>query len=182
MSFEQKKGRVTLMPSLRFLRNESIGELDHAELGARLAAQRTPVVLYLSLRSAGVLDWIQRDAWPAFVAAGLLVLLWLGRIIPRFGPLEPEAPPVRRSLVEHIAASGRFLWSRKAGNALLDAVLERAARSARRKGLSTRSIASQAPGAAAAPLDAAAFTNRIASLQRIEHEAAPRTAKKGKQR
>jgi hypothetical protein len=182
MTFPQGRGRVSLLPSFRFLRNDSIGELDHAELGWRLASQRAPIVLYLRLQSAGLGDWIQRDAWPAFLAAALLLLLWLARIIPRFGPLEPDAPPPRRSLVEHIAASGRFLWSRNAGSVLLEAVRERAARSARRKGLSTRPIASQAPGVAAAPLDAAAFTHRIASLQKLEHEAAPRSPKKGKKR
>ena len=182
MAFPEKRGRVTLLASLRFLRNESIGDLDHAELGWRFASRQAPIVLYLRLQSSGLTDWIQRDAWPAFLAGALLLVLWLGRIIPRFGPLEPEPPPVRRSLVEHITSSGRFLWSRKAGTALLEAVRERAARSARRKGLSTRSIASHAPGAAAAPLDAAAFTNRIASLQKLEQEAAPRTPKKGKKR
>jgi hypothetical protein len=182
MTFAHGKGRVSLLPSLRFLRNDAIGELDHAELGWRLASYRTPIVLYVRLQSAGLSDWIQRDAWPAFIAAALLILLWLARIIPRFGPLEPDAPPARRSLVEHSPGSGRFLWSRKAGTALLDAVRERAALSARRKGLSTQAIAAQAPGAAAAPLDAAAFTHRIAALQKVEQEAAPRTPKKGKKR
>ena len=181
LSFAQGQGRVTLLPSMRFLRNESIGELDHAELGWRLAAQHAPVTLYLRLQSPGFLDWIQRDAWPAFAAAGLLLLLWLLRIIPRFGPLDAEPPPIRRSLLEHVAASGRYLWSRGAGAVLLEAVRERATRSARRKGLSTQSLAAHAPGAAAAPLDAAAFTQRIASLQKVEQEAQPRTSpKKGK--
>jgi hypothetical protein len=181
VSFPAGRGRVTFLPSLRFLRNEAIGELDHAELGWRLASQAGPVTLYLRLRSAGLMDWIQRDAWPAFAAGALLLLLWLARIMPRFGPLEPDAPPARRSLVEHIAASGRFLWSRGAANTLLEAVRERAARSARRKGLSTRSLASHAPGAATAPLDAAAFTHRMASLQKVEQEAQARTSpRKGK--
>ena len=183
MSFAQGKGRVTLLPSLRFLRNGAIADLDHAELAWRLSGQRAPINLYVRLQSAGLLDWIARDAWPAFAAAGLLLVLWLLRIIPRFGPLEPDAPAARRSLLEHLAASGRFLWSRGASASLLDAVRERAARSARRHGVSTQSIGAQAPGAAAAPLDAAAFTHRIAALQKLEQELAPRASpKKGKKR
>ena len=183
MSFVQGKGRVTLLPSLRFLRNGTIADLDDAELAWRLSSERGPILLYVRLQSAGLLDWIQRDAWPAFAAAALLLVLWLLRIIPRFGPLEPDAAPPRRSLLEHLAASGRFLWSRGASAPLLDAVRERASRSARRHGVSTQPIAAHAPGAAAAPLDDSAFTNRIAALQKLEQELAPRASpKKGKTR
>ena len=183
MSFAQGKGRVTLLPSLRFLRNGNIADLDDAELAWRLSSERGPIFLYVRLQSAGLLDWIQRDAWPAFAAAALLLVLWLLRIIPRFGPLEADAPPARRSLLEHLAASGRYLWSRGASAPLLDAVRERASRSARRHGVSTQPIAAHAPGAAAAPLDATAFTNRIAALQKLEQELAPRASpKKGKKR
>jgi len=183
MSFVQGKGRVTLLPSLRFLRNDNIADLDDAELAWRLSSERAPINLYVRLRSAGIIDWIQRDAWPAFAAAALLLALWLMRIIPRFGPLEPDALPPRRSLLEHLAASGRFLWSRGASAPLLDAVRERASRTARRHGVSTQAIGAHAPGTAAAPLDAAAFTNRIAALQKLEQELAPRaTPKKGKKR
>lgn len=183
MSFPQGRGRVTLLPSLRFMRNGNIADLDDAELAWRLSSERTPILLYVRLQSAGLFDWIQRDAWPAFAAAGLLLALWLMRIIPRFGPLEPDAPAPRRSLVEHLAASGRFLWSRGASAPLLNAVRERAERGARSRGVSTQPIAAHAPGAAAAPLDAAAFTHRIAALQKLEQELAPRASpKKGKKR
>jgi hypothetical protein len=178
MSFAQGKGRVTLLPSLRFMRNGNIADLDHAELAWRLSSERGPILLYVRLQSAGLLDWIQRDAWPAFAAGALLLALWLLRIIPRFGPLEPDAPAPRRSLLEHLAASGRFLWSRGASAALLDAVRERASRNARRHGISTQSIGAQAPGGVVAPLDAAAFTNRIAALQKLEQELAPRASPK----
>jgi hypothetical protein len=181
MSFPQGRGRVTLLPTLRFMRNGNIADLDDAELAWRLSSERTPVVMYVRLQSAGLMDWIQRDAWPAFAAAALLLALWLMRIIPRLGPLEPDEAPPRRSLLEHLAASGRFLWSRGASAPLLDAVRERASRSARRQGVSAQPIAAHAPGASSAPLNPAAFTNRIAALQKLEQELAPRTSpKKGK--
>jgi hypothetical protein len=141
-----------------------VGELDHAELGWRLASAQ-PVLLYLRMRSPPLLDWIQRDAWPVAVAAALLLLLWLARIIPRFGPLEPAEEPPRRSLLEHIVASGRFLWSRGAGASLLEAARERAVRLARRRGVPTQSITA---GPRNARLDANTFTQQMASLQDIE--------------
>ncbi len=176
------QGRVTALPSLRFLRNDLLGELDHAELGWRLVSGAGSVLLYLQLQSAGLADWLQNEAWPAVVAAALLLLLWLARIVPRFGPLEPDAPPARRSLLEHIVASGRFLWSRDAAAELLAAVQERAARATRRKGASTQPLAAQVPGAAAARMDADAFTQRIASLQQLEQGAAPKEKRKKKGR
>jgi len=174
ISFPSGSGRVTVLPSVSFLRNTFIGSFDHAELGWRLVAQQPTVTLYLRMTSPPLLEWVRRDAWPVVVAAALLVVLWLARIIPRFGPLVPDAPAVRRSLLEHIVASGRFLWSRGAGAELIDAVRERAARTARRRGVSTQPIGAQAPGTAIARLDAAAFTQRVVSLQKLEEGLARR--------
>jgi hypothetical protein len=165
LTFASGEGRVTVMPTLGFLRNNQVGELDHAELGWRLASAQSPALLYLRMQSPPLLDWIRRDAWPVALAAALLLVLWLGRIIPRFGPLEPAEEPPRRSLIEHIVASGRFLWSRGAGAYLLEAVRERAVRVARRRGIPTQTITA---GAARARLDANSFTQQIASLQEIE--------------
>jgi len=174
LSFPSGKGRVTVLPRTSFLLNTLIGNYDHAELGWQLVAAQPSVMLFLRMRSPPFLDWLWRDAWPVVAAAALLLVLWLARIIPRFGPLAPDAPPVRRSLVEHVVASGRFLGSRGAGNGLVEAVRERVARTARRRGISTQPIGARAPAPAAARLDAAAFTQRIASLQKTEEGLATR--------
>lgn len=178
-SFPFGEGRFTAMPTIDFLRNQQIGQHDHAELGWRLASIQPPAVLYLRMTSPPLLEWAQRDAWPVIVAAALLLVLWLARIIPRFGPLAPDAPAERRSLLEHVVASGRFLWSRGAAAVLLEAVRERASRAARRRGLSAQSIGSRVPAIAAARLDAAAFTGRVASLQKLEEQLARREVPSG---
>jgi hypothetical protein len=178
-SFPAGEGRFTAMPTIDFLLNGQIGQYDHAQLGWRLASIQSPAVLYLRMTSPPLLEWAQRDAWPVIVAAALLLVLWLARIIPRFGPLEPDAPPNRRSLLEHVVASGRFLWSRGAAAALVEAVRERASRAARRRGLSAQSIGARVPAIATARLDAAAFTSRIASLQKLEEQLARREVPQG---
>lgn len=164
LTFASGEGRVMVMPGLGFLRNNQIGELDHAEMGWRLASAQ-PALLYLRMRSPPLLDWIQRDAWPVALAAALLLLLWLARIIPRFGPLEPAGEPPRRSLLEHIVASGRFLWSRGAGGYLLEAARERAVRLARQRGIPIQAVTA---GAGSRKLDASTFTQQMASLQETE--------------
>ena len=174
LSFGSGEGRVTVLPTLNFLRNDNIGDYDHAQLGWQLVAARSPVVLYLRMQSPPFLEWIQRDAWPVLLAAMLLLILWLGRIIPRFGPLEPDAPPARRSLIEHVVATGRFLWSRGAGAHLVEAVRERALRAARRRGISPNALPKEATSGVPAKMEPGAFTDRVAALQKLEERLAQR--------
>ncbi len=51
------------------------------------------------------------------IALSLLVLAWIG--MRRFGPLLPEPSTERRSLLEHVDASGRWLWRVPGGRELL---------------------------------------------------------------
>lgn len=132
------EGSVTVLPTLEFLNNANIGRLDHAELGWLALgppSAAAPVLLFLHMDTAPLSEWILREAWTVAAAAALLVALWLARIIPRFGPLAPEAPPVRRSLAEHVIASGRFLWSRGEDRYLANAMRERVMRAASRRGV-----------------------------------------------
>jgi len=91
------------------------------------------VLVFLRGDSPSLWEWLLQHAWPVLLAAALLLLAWLARIVPRFGPLEPEAPPVRRSLLEHLRASGRYVWSRGDAGVLIDALRERVWRSALRR-------------------------------------------------
>ncbi len=148
LAFAEGQGTVTILPTLEFLNNTNIARLDHAALGwfALGDPPRSPVLLFLRLDTAPLWQWIQREAWTVVVAAALGLLLWLARIIPRFGPLAPELPPVRRSLAEHVVASGRYLWSRGEGRYLAQALRDRVMRAAARRGVasgagSTESIA-----------------------------------------
>ena len=190
LSVAHGQGRVTTFQTIEYLRNGAIGDLDHAEFGWRLASNG-PVMLFLRIQSPPFLEWLWRDAWTVVLAAALLLLLWLARIIPRFGPLAPEPPPARRSLLEHVVATGRYLWSRGQGAYLLDALRERAWRAARRRGVgepgatperSARAIAevagmseARARRAFAGPAPAApAFVDAAAALQDIETRLARR--------
>lgn len=148
LAFEEGQGTVTILPTLEFLNNTNIARLDHAALGWHALGDppRSPVLLFLRLDTAPLWQWIQREAWTVVVAVVLGLLLWLARIIPRFGPLAPELPPVRRSLAEHVVASGRYLWSRGEGRYLAQALRDRVMRAAARRGVasgagSTESIA-----------------------------------------
>lgn len=110
------QGQITIAAGWgRSLQNRKIGDYDHAELlWALLQAYRPdpaqPIVLATRMNVITLGDWLIESAWPAL--AGLLVWLgaWLWHRIPRFGPAQPEAPPDRRELREHLAAVGRYIW------------------------------------------------------------------------
>jgi hypothetical protein len=104
-------GQVSVLSTFRPFSNHDIGRLDHAELLWRLASDSgRPVevwlVRHLDMRSLP--QWLASNALPFVVALGVFLVLALWRAIPRFGPLQPNPAPDRRSLVEHLSAMGRF--------------------------------------------------------------------------
>jgi hypothetical protein len=52
------------------------------------------------------------------------VLLWLWYVAPRLGPVAPDPVRGRRRLLDHLRASGRFLWSNGGAQRMLDAARE----------------------------------------------------------
>jgi hypothetical protein len=175
ISLASGNGTITVVPSFAFLLNSSIGKNDHAEFGWLLASHGVAaprVLLFLRFESLPLTEWIWREAWTVVIAAALFLLAWLSRVIPRFGPLVPDAPPERRSLAEHIIASGRFLWSRGQRRYLVAAVRERALRFARARGLAEREV----PAVGGTVETAPAFVSAITKLAAIETRLARRGA------
>jgi hypothetical protein len=127
VTFTRGRGLVSAATSLRFARNpgyddhfarlsrrpgRSIGANDHAELFWRLASLTPGRELHVYFRPERLSLWgfLEEHAVPALAAGALLLALWLWSIVPRFGPIAPEAPPGRRRLLDHLRASGRYFW------------------------------------------------------------------------
>lgn len=163
LHFAVGRGQVTVGSALDWqLSNWQIGKLDHAELYwsllGRYDRSPAPQVLLLSrLQMPGLFAWLWENAWAACLAAGGLIVLWLWRVVPRFGVLRPAPPPARRELREHLAAIGRYQW--RAG-AL--ATLLRPAREHFHETLRRRQPAIAALPAAAWPAALAAASRRPA--------------------
>lgn len=123
LGFPWGDGRVSVLADLSFLRNDRVGELDHAALLAMLTeAEGKRVWWVLSDDMPPLPVWLAEAAPAALVSAAVLLLVWLWSSGHRFGPRLPPETTVRRSLREHLIASGRFLWRHGGGNALLDGV------------------------------------------------------------
>jgi hypothetical protein len=114
-------GRLVLVADARPFRNRYIGDADHAALLEALAdaarAGRMTIVLGTEV-SFWRLLWA--NGWTVLVALGALVLVWLWRSLPRFGPLEAS---VRvddwRDYRRHLDAVGGFFWRTDRGQSLL---------------------------------------------------------------
>jgi hypothetical protein len=121
-------GHVTVVSNFDFLgyngtfgikeeRNQAtnIGKFDHAELLMTLLRlnpnyAKSAVRLIWGRDEISLAQTLLTEAWMAIAALAALVIFWLWRVIPRFGPLQVEPPPAEQRLAAHLEASGRFFW------------------------------------------------------------------------
>ena len=190
LHFAHGRGRVTVLPSASFMTNDAIGENDHAELAWRLvqlAPETSRVVIGPRLGRPSLWGWLASEARAPVLGAALLLALWVWRACVRFGPVEAEPTRERRRLLEHLRASGRFLWRSGEASRLLAAAREtclqkiartrpvlvdlpppeRAARLAALTGLQLRDIHQAFAGEPDTPT---AFTAAVRTLQQIEEQ------------
>ena len=115
-------GTVTIVTDLQFIQFLQIGEYDHAKFLWHLVDGQGPVWLITNNDMPSLWEWLWQYA-PEIMTAGLLWLgLWLWSRSRRFGPRLAELPPVRRRILEHVEANGRFLWHQKQSHHLIAAV------------------------------------------------------------
>ncbi|NJO14859.1 MAG: DUF4350 domain-containing protein [Thioploca sp.] len=116
-------GMISLLSDIQFIHNQVIGQYDHAQfLWSLVHFERPARQIWLLLLpnlskitkttndipSLGQLVWLKW--WTVVISASILLLFWLWHIMLRFGPLLPDPTGTRRRLLEHIEASGHFLW------------------------------------------------------------------------
>ena len=133
-TFERGRGTATVASDLAFARNGLIGSDDNAEFFWYLLELTPAKALHVYVRQERLSLWrfLQQHAAPVLLAGAALLLLWLWRIGPRFGPVVPDAPPARRRLLDHLRASGRYYWAKDLRSRLVlaarDAALRHVAR------------------------------------------------------
>lgn len=109
------KGSVVVTADLDFLRNGSIGELDHARAAWGLIAwggKPTGLLFVHGTAEPHFFATVAAAVWPGLAGFATLLLALAWRSGRRFGPAEPEPALVRRRLMEHVEATGRFHWRR----------------------------------------------------------------------
>lgn len=105
-------GSLTVLAEDRFMTNAAIGEHDHALLTAYLLAPAPGGTVWLLYDRE--MPWIGGMIWSAapyaVISGALSLLAWAWSAGARLGPLQPVPSRDRRDLLEHLGASGDFLW------------------------------------------------------------------------
>jgi hypothetical protein len=134
MAYRRGAGMVTVASGLNFARNSLIATGDNAEFLWHLfrLTPASELQIYLRPERLSLWNFLKENAAPVLAAGVALLLLWLWRIGPRFGPVRPDAAPARRRLLDHLRASGRYYWAKDLRARLVvaarDAALRRVAR------------------------------------------------------
>lgn len=124
MSGKRGKGFCFLFTHLNALENGNLDKEEHAVFLAALVSRRpadAKVWIVYQEQPPSLLAWLKANAWMVLVAFGALLAVSLWRGLRRLGPPLPDPALDRRSLLEHLAAAGRFQWSVRDGEALLAA-------------------------------------------------------------
>ncbi len=172
LHFNTGRGSLTVLASSAFLENTLIGEDDNAFLAWLLvteAAGGKAVTIVASDDAPGLLAVLWRARPAALIGVFCLLAAFVWRGASRLGPVLGAGEPPRRSLREHVEATGRFLWRTRHADALLAAVRESLERDLRRRrpvrsGPAPAELASSAKTPARLPEKR--FVEAVASMER----------------
>ncbi|HMB55446.1 MAG TPA: hypothetical protein VKU40_19155, partial [Thermoanaerobaculia bacterium] len=126
---EHGAGTVYFVLDGQFLENDRIGRLDHARLGWALVewedaagVHRGGVTIAIRESPPSLFALLWNHAWPLAVSGVVLLAALLVAASSRLGPVRRPPPEERRRLLEHVEASGVFLWHQgRAGDLLAGA-------------------------------------------------------------
>lgn len=127
LQYELGDGRVFLATELTCFDNGNIAEEDHAAFLAALVldwAQGNRAWIVYREEPPSLTAWLRDHAWMPLLALAVVTTAGLWQASARFGPRIPDPPESRRSLLEHLAACGRFQWAQRDGVTLLRATRE----------------------------------------------------------
>ncbi|MDX2504568.1 MAG: DUF4350 domain-containing protein [Gammaproteobacteria bacterium] len=127
MQFSMGQGLLTVLASTSMFTNDQIGGYEHARFLYYLIQQQGHnggVWLIRADDMPALWQWLWDNAWYAMFCLTMLFLLWLWRAPLRFGPQLKDVQTQRRSLLEHLQASGYYRWYENQSGFLLARVQE----------------------------------------------------------
>lgn len=184
------RGHVDVLSDFDFLSNDSLKDGPHIALTRQLLAPnyRAGTVHLIYAADMPSFWWtLVLDSWMAWLPLLLALLAWLWRRAQRFGPQLPAPASERRSLLEHVVASGEHVYRYGYAHLLHDAVRNAFLARLRRRDPQAAALggeaqvvmlserfnvaASEIRDALSTPTarDHAAFRSRIATLVRLRN-------------
>lgn len=125
-------GQVDVLAELDFVRtaapdepSQGLQACTHVAMARQLVApmDRGGIVHLVHVTDLPSLwTWLLKEAWRVWIPLALLLAGWLWARMRRFGPLVPSIAGDRRSLLEHVAASGQHQWRYGDGDRLYEAM------------------------------------------------------------
>ncbi len=110
-------GRITVIGNASPFRNRYLDLHDNAFVFLNLLLLESQpeygmssTVTFMLGSSDGFFTLLWKQFWMALVPLALLIVAWLWKNIPRFGPLQPEGTNDTRQFSEHLKMNGEFLW------------------------------------------------------------------------
>ena len=139
LRYARGAGLVTVLADPYPLINDSIGKPEHAMLAWRLIAPSSHLPAgVVFVRTTGkyvpsLALLLLRHGWPVLVSGALVLWLFFWGRGARFGPIRESRHDERRSLLEHVEATGAFLWRQRLAELLIESTRQALERQARRR-------------------------------------------------
>ena len=105
-------GRITLLAEAQPFRNRYIGDEDHAALLLALVGlSPSGPVVFVYGGGVSFFQMLWERGWAGLLGIAAVLVIWLWRNLPRFGPAARSAPDtVHSGYLRHVEAVGDFLW------------------------------------------------------------------------
>ena len=119
-------GRLTVISDAIPFRNRYLKDADHAKILVALIGLGTDrqqhAVRFMLNSHVSFYGMLWEKFWMPLTALGVLILAWLWKNFPRFGPLLANHANSERQFADHLRVTGNFLWGRKRSADLLQAM------------------------------------------------------------
>ncbi|MGJ8657279.1 MAG: hypothetical protein ACSHX6_12590 [Akkermansiaceae bacterium] len=123
------EGRIYFVTDGRLFRNPYLPMSDHAELLETMSDEVYGDIVFAYGNRRGFWSLMINYAGPALLGVFVLLVFWLWKSIPRFGPLLEIPEGHARDYAQSVSNTGRFLWKYKSGGVLLKSMRENLLRS-----------------------------------------------------
>ena len=103
------------------LRNRALAHEDHAAFALALSELHECVeVLFVYASDLSFWGMLWNAGWMPLIGLLALLLFWLWKSLPSFGPQLPPATVLPRHFSDHLGMTAQFLWRHSSPNSLLD--------------------------------------------------------------
>jgi len=121
LSLKHGRGRITLLPHARPLRNRYLGTADHGRLLDAIAGESPTHALFVIGLDGSFWQLLWERAWRILIGLALLIALWLWMSLPRFGPIRSVVLHPTKRFADHLESLGHFFYGLRRYDYLLAA-------------------------------------------------------------